>query len=62
MVDGGVQGTLRSVKLLWDTQPKAIQGTTPRADPNSSCGLSGGTDGSVVNSASIPLLQGADSR
>lgn len=47
MMDGGVQGILRSVKLLWDTQPKAIQGTTPRADPNSSCDLSGVTDGSV---------------
>lgn len=47
MVDGGAQRILRSVRLLWDTQPKAIKGTTPKADPSSNCGLSRVTDGSV---------------
>lgn len=57
MVDGRVQGILRSVKLLWDTQPKAIRGTTSGADPSRNCGLLGGrwlsAVSSVVHSVSL---------
>lgn len=60
MMDSGAQGILRSVKLFWVTEPKGIKGTTSAADPNSNCGLSGVTGGSVQSAQLCSRAQTVD--
>lgn len=57
MKDDGAQRILKSVKLLWDVQPKAIEGTTPRADPNNNRPLRGDLQLSAISSVAkdVPL-------
>lgn len=50
MKDDGAQRILKSAKLLWDVQPKAIEGTTPRADPNNNRPLRGDLQLSAISS------------
>lgn len=57
MKDDGAQRILKSVKLLWDVQPKAIESTTPRADPNNNRPLRGDLQLSAISSVAkdVPL-------
>lgn len=50
MKGDGAQRILKSVKLLRDVPSKAIEGTTPRADPNSNWPLRGDEQLSAISS------------